>query len=91
MRAKILPLVLVGSLALGSAAFASVAEVDGTVTKVDPANMTVTLDNGTAYHLADGVKASGLQSGDQVQVTWAAKGDVKYAEAITPLLIRLGM
>mgnify|MGYP003399688442 CR=1 FL=1 len=59
---------LVASAAFVSAAFAG--EVEGVVKAFDEATKTVTLEDGSAYVLAEGVVAEGVVAGAKVKVTF---------------------
>ena len=59
---------LVASAALISAAFAG--EIEGVVKTFDEATKTVTLEDGSAYVLAEGVVAEGVVAGAKVKVTF---------------------
>ncbi len=82
MRSKILPLVLVASLSFGAAAFASATDTSGTIKAIDEKAMTVTLADGTAYHLPAGFKLADLKVGEKVVVWWSAKGDLKEVTGV---------
>ena len=56
-----------------SAAFISMAfagEIEGVVKTFDEATKTVTLEDGSAYVLAEGVAVEGLAAGAKVKVTF---------------------
>ena len=58
---------------VASAAFISVAfagEIEGVVKSFDAATKTVTLEDGSAYVLAEGVAVDGLAEGAKVKVTF---------------------
>lgn len=59
---------LVASVAFAAVAFAG--EVEGVVKAFDEATKTVTLEDGSAYTLADGVAAEGIVAGAKVKVTF---------------------
>lgn len=59
---------LVASAAFISAAFAG--EIEGVVKAFDEATKTVTLEDGSAYVLAEGVVAEGVVAGAKVKVTF---------------------
>lgn len=59
---------LVASVAFAAAAFAG--EVEGVVKAFDEATKTVTLEDGQAFTLADGVAAEGIVAGAKVKVTF---------------------
>lgn len=59
---------LVASVAFAAAAFAG--EVEGVVKTYDEATKTVTLEDGQAFTLADGVAAEGIVAGAKVKVTF---------------------
>lgn len=82
MKTKILPLVLIAGVAFGGAAFAAGTDTAGTIKAIDAKAMTVTLADGTTYHLPAGFKLDGFKVGEKVDVTWEAKGDLKNASAM---------
>jgi hypothetical protein len=58
---------------VASAAFVSVAfagEIEGVVKTFDAATKTITLEDGSAYVLAEGVAVDGLAAGAKVKVTF---------------------
>ena len=59
---------LVASAAFVSAAFAG--EIEGVVKAYDEATKTVTLEDGSAYVLAEGVVVEGVVAGAKVKVTF---------------------
>jgi hypothetical protein len=59
---------LIASAAFISAAFAG--EVEGVVKAFDEATKTVTLEDGQAFTLAEGVAAEGVVAGAKVKVTF---------------------
>ena len=82
MRSKILPLVLVASMSFGAVAFAASTETKGTIKAIDEKAMTVTLEDGTSYHLPAGFKLADLKVGEKVIVAWEAKGDLKEVAGV---------
>ena len=59
---------LVASAAFISMAFAG--EIEGVVKAFDAATKTITLEDGSAYVLAEGVAVDGLAAGAKVKVTF---------------------
>lgn len=59
---------LIASAAFISAAFAG--EVEGVVKAFDEATKTVTLEDGQAFTLAEGVAAEGIVAGAKVKITF---------------------
>jgi Protein of unknown function (DUF1344) len=59
---------LVASAAFVSMAFAG--EIEGVVKSFDEATKTITLEDGSAYVLAEGVAVDGLAAGAKVKVTF---------------------
>ena len=82
MRSKILPLILVASMSFGAVAFAASTETKGTIKAIDEKAMTVTLEDGTSYHLPAGFKLADLKVGEKVIVAWEAKGDLKEVAGV---------
>lgn len=69
MRKFALPLALVASLAMGSAAFAATNQtVNGTIRAIDAKACTVTIDK-TVYHFAKGCDFAAFKVGEKVAVT----------------------
>ncbi len=79
MRSNILSLAVIASLGLAGAAFAASTDTAGTIKSIDAKAMTVTLADGTTYHLPAGFKLDGFKVGEKVDVTWDAKGSLKDA------------
>ncbi|MEQ1882916.1 MAG: DUF1344 domain-containing protein [Burkholderiales bacterium] len=70
---------LIASSAMVATAYAG--QIQGTVKAFDEATKTVTLEDGSAYILAEGVKADGIATGTKVQVTFDDTS--KAATAVT--------
>ncbi len=85
MRGKILSsLLLVGSLAVGSAAMAASTSTVGTIKMIDAKAMSLTLQDGTTYKLPAGFKAGALKAGEKVTVAWDMQGKEHVATKVTP-------
>lgn len=85
MRGKILTsLLLVSTLAAGSAAMAAATQTVGTIKSVDAKNMAVILQDGTTYTLPKGAKPDAFRAGEKVKLTWEMQGQKHVATAITP-------
>jgi uncharacterized membrane protein YdfJ with MMPL/SSD domain len=67
------------SAAMVATAYAG--QIEGVVKAFDQATKTVTLEDGSAYVLADGVAVEGLAAGKKVQVTFDDTS--KAATAVT--------
>ena len=63
MQSKFLPIVLVASMAFGAAAYAASTQTKGMIKAIDEKAMTVTLEDGSAYHLPAGFKLADLKVG----------------------------
>jgi hypothetical protein len=74
MRSKIITLALIAGL--GSAAFAA-TDTAGTIKAIDTKTLTVTLADGSSYHLPAGFDAKAFTVGEKVVISWEAKGDLK--------------
>jgi outer membrane lipoprotein SlyB len=73
-----------GLLAMSSLA-ALADEAQGSITSVDPAAMTVTLDDGNTYALPAGLDAASLQVGQKVIIEYTKDDSGKMAaSAVTP-------
>lgn len=72
---------LIASAAMVATAYAG--QVEGVIKAYDPATKTVTLEDGSAYVLAEGVAAEGLEAGTKVQVAFDDAS--KAATAVTVL------
>lgn len=83
MQSKFLPIVLVASMAFGAAAYAASTQTKGMIKAIDEKAMTVTLEDGSAYHLPAGFKLADLKVGEKVTVSWEAKGALKEVAGIT--------
>ena len=59
---------LIASSAMVATAYAG--QIQGTVKAFDPATKTVTLEDGSAYVLAEGVAADKIAAGAKVEVTF---------------------
>ena len=70
---------LIASSAMVATAYAG--QIQGTVKAFDPASKTVTLEDGSAYVLAEGVAAEGLAAGAKVKVAFDDAS--KAATAVT--------
>lgn len=84
MRIRMLPLVLVASLAAGSAALAAASTATGTIKSIDTAKMEITLSDGTVYMLPKGFKVADLKVGEKVSVTWDMANGAHAASAVAP-------
>ena len=71
---------LIASAAMVATAYAG--EVSGAVKSFDAATKTVTLEDGSAYVLADGVVADGIVAGAKVKVTFDDASKAATAVAI---------
>jgi Protein of unknown function (DUF1344) len=71
---------LIASAAMVATAYAG--EVSGAVKSFDTATKTVTLEDGSAYVLADGVVADGIVAGAKVKVTFDDASKAATAVAI---------
>ena len=58
------------TLLAASSLAAYAAEVTGAITAVDPATLSVTLDDGKTYALPSGFDAASLQAGQKVKITY---------------------
>jgi len=82
MRSKLIPLVLVASMSFGAVAFAAASETKGAIKAIDEKAMTVTLEDGTTYHLPADFKLAELKVGEKVVISWEAMGKVNEASAV---------
>jgi len=71
---------LIASSAMLATAYAG--QIQGTVKAFDEATKTVTLEDGSAYVLAEGVKADGIAAGTKVQVTFDDASKAATAVAV---------
>ncbi len=68
-----------------SSIVAFAADVTGSITAVDPAALSVTLDDGKTYVLPSGFDAASLKAGQKVKITYEnAAGGKMTATAIVP-------
>jgi len=82
MRSNLIPLVLVASMSFGAVAFAAASETKGAIKAIDEKAMTVTLEDGTTYHLPAGFKLAELKVGEKVVISWEAMGKVNEASGV---------
>jgi hypothetical protein len=72
------------ALLAASSLVASAADVTGSITSVDAAAMSVTLDDGKTYALPSGFNAASLQAGQKVKITYDDANGKMTATAIVP-------
>ena len=72
---------LIASAAMVATAYAG--QIEGTVKAFDPATKTVTLEDGSAYVLAEGVAADKIAAGTKVQVTFDDTSKAATAVTVT--------
>lgn len=77
-----LPLVLIAAISAPSLALAAPTNTDGAIKSIDSKAMSITLDNGQAYHLPASFKLADLKVGEKVRVTWDRKGAANEASAV---------
>ena len=82
MRFKLIPAVLVASLAFGGAVLAAASTATGPIKAIDAKTMTITLADGTVYTFPATVKLAGFKVGEKVTITWDMKGTAHEASAI---------
>ena len=82
MWSYLLPLVLMASVGAADMAFASTT-TDGTIKALDMKAHTITLSDGTVYHLPADFKDPGLKVGEKVAVVWTMQGSQHDASAVT--------
>ena len=82
MRKYVLPLLLVASFGLSSAAMAAPQTAAGAIKAIDAKACTVTLDNAAVYTFAAKCDFSKLTVGEKVTVTFDVKGTENDASAI---------
>ena len=69
---------------LSTASLSFAADATGTITAIDTTAGTVTLDNGSIYTLASGLKADAWKVGDKVMVTYDEADGKMTATAVAP-------
>ena len=82
MRNLVVPVVVAGFLAASPVAFAA-QQATGNVKAIDMGAMTVTLADGTIYHLPQGFKDPGLKTGEKVQISWNMQNGQHDAVSVT--------
>jgi Cu/Ag efflux protein CusF len=82
MRSFLIPAVIAGTILATPIAFAA-QQATGTVKAIDLSAMTLTLSDGTTYHLPQGFKDPGIKMGEQVQVSWNMVNGQHNAAAVT--------
>lgn len=80
MRSNILSLAaFIAVVGFGGATFAAATDTSGVIKSIDAKAMTVTLADGSTYHLPAGFKLGTFKVGEKVVVSWEAKGELKEA------------
>ena len=79
MRVHLISAALV--LALSGVALAA-TDTSGVIKAIDAKAMTVTLEDGTTYHLPAGFDFGAFKVGEKVTVSWDAKGGLNDALAM---------
>ena len=74
----------VAALLIGFAGSAFAAEATGVIKSLDAAKNTLTLDNGSSYDVAKGVKLATFKPGEKVTITYTQSGKMMDASAIKP-------
>jgi Cu/Ag efflux protein CusF len=69
---------------LGLAGAASADEASGKIQSVDPGSRTITLDDGNAYIVSEGVAIDSLQPGSEVTVSFEEQNGQRVASGVTP-------
>lgn len=82
MRNFILPLAAAAAIGMSSMALAAPTSTQGTVKSIDPKAMTLTLSDGTMFHLASSIKVADIKAGAKVKVTWEKVGSNNDASAV---------
>lgn len=83
MRKFLIPLMLVASVGASSMALAADTTAHGTIQSMDAKTCTVTLADKAVYQFAAKCDFSKLKAGEKVAITYAVKGKVNEASAIT--------
>lgn len=83
MRSYIAPAFVAGMLLATPVALAATQQSTGTVKAIDMSAMTLTLNNGTTYHLPQGFKDPGIKAGERVQVSWNMQNGQYDATTVT--------
>ncbi|MFZ2101887.1 MAG: DUF1344 domain-containing protein [Oricola sp.] len=65
---KLVTAALAGVMLAGTAFAAFAGEAEGVVASIDEATRTITLEDGTAYVVAEGVDLAAVVAGDKVKV-----------------------
>lgn len=85
MRKIFLPVLLVASLGVSSAAMAATMHTTkGAIKALDAKACTVTLVNKDVFHLGAKCDLSKLSVGENVTVTWHVKNKLDWASKIVP-------
>ena len=69
---------------LGAASAAYAADITGTIKSLDTSKDMITLDNGSSYMAAKGMKLSDFKVGEKVTVSYTKAGDKMDATSIKP-------
>lgn len=79
MRKSLLPLATIAAIGLAGAAFAKTETTMGTVKSFDAKAHSLTLADGTAFHLQKTYKTHAFKAGEKVEVKWETKGKEQLA------------
>jgi diphthamide biosynthesis methyltransferase len=79
MRSKIVTHALIAGMSFAGAAFAATSHATGAIKALDAKALTVTLADGTTYHLPAGFKLGAFKVGEKVSIAWEAKGALHEA------------
>ena len=81
MRGLIIPVILVGLLAIGSMVPTSQHTV-GSIRSIDSETRTLTLDNGSIFSLRKRIDEDALAVGERVRISFGAKTALNTAHAV---------
>lgn len=85
MRALLAPVAVAAALSVSSAAFAAGPSMDstGSIKSISMKAHSLTLKDGTVYHLPAGFKDPGLKVGETVKVSWTMEKGRHNATQVT--------
>jgi hypothetical protein len=69
---------------LSTANLAYAAEATGAIKSIDIPKRTVTLNSGSTYNMATGVKLDGMKVGEKITLTYSQSGKSMDATAVKP-------
>ncbi len=82
MRTTLLPVIFAVGIAMTGAAMAATTTI-GVIKSFDMTAQTMTLEDGTMYHLPSNFTDPGLKIGERVNIQWEKVGNMDNASSVT--------